>query len=45
MSFHERGIAVFKNLTGMVKTFLPIAFVELILDMCKTLDELKEKQK
>ncbi|AMP00168.1 hypothetical protein CAter10_2522 [Collimonas arenae] len=45
MSFHERGLKVVANLTGMVKTFLPIAFIELILDMCKTLDELKEKQK
>jgi hypothetical protein len=45
MNLEYRARAFFGNLTGMVKTFLPVAFADLIIDMCKTLEELKEKQK
>lgn len=44
MNLSDRCKAIVAGLSPMTKTFLPSAFIALLLDMCKTLDQLtKEK--
>ncbi len=42
-SFEERARTLAAGLTGMAKTFIPVALLELLFDMCKALDKLPKE--
>jgi hypothetical protein len=44
-TFTQRAEAIIKGLSPMVKTVLPGALITLLVDMCKALDQLQEKNK
>lgn len=44
-SFEERARALVKGMTPAAKMFLPSALVDLLIDMCITLDNQKKEEK
>lgn len=42
-SFEERARALVKGMTATAKMFLPSALIDLLVDMCITLDNLKKE--
>jgi hypothetical protein len=45
MNFHARAKAMVDGLSLTVKAVLPVALISLLLDMCKAIDQLQEKEK
>ena len=44
MTFEKRFAEIVDHLPTLTKTFLPIAFIKLLFDMCKSLDQLQKEK-
>lgn len=45
MSLEQRMRAIAAGLSGAAKVFVPTALIVLLIDMCKALDQLNQKEK
>ena len=44
MTFEKRFSEIVERLPTMTKAFLPVAFIALLFDICKSLDQLQKEK-